>query len=110
MAGRFEDAVGSGLPDRRQATPHELFDCWVAGFHARDWGALRDLLSPQLHGVDRRPIGWGSLDGPDAYMRYVEELVALAPDVRLSMTPLVWGRRAAVDTRDPARSSRCRRR
>ena len=29
-------------------------------------------------------------------MRYVEELVALAPDVRLSMTPLVWGRRAAV--------------
>ena len=93
MAGRSEEAVRSGLS---KATPREVLDRFVAAFHARDWDTLRDLFSPQLQGVDRRTVGWGRLDGPDEYMKYVEELVALAPDVRLSLTPLASGPRAAV--------------
>lgn len=75
----------------QEATPREVLDRFVAAYHARDWLALRDLLAPGFRAVDRRPVGWGSLEGPDAYMTYVEGGVALAPDARVTVAPIVLG-------------------
>ena len=94
VAGRFEEAVGSGLPDRQRATPHEVFDRFVAGFHGRDGARLRPAFAATSRSGPA-PYRLGLARRTDAYMRYVEGLVALAPDVQLDGAAR-WGRRATV--------------
>lgn len=78
------------------SAPRDVLDRFVAAYHARDWRALRDMLSPDLQALDRRPLGWGSLEGPEAYMKLIEGGVELAPDARLAVAPIVLGARAGV--------------
>ena len=68
---------------RRPATPREVLDRLVAAYNERDWDALRDVLATDVRFVDRRLVGWGEFEGPDAHMEFIEGGVALAPDLRL---------------------------
>jgi ketosteroid isomerase-like protein len=56
---------------------------FLRGVEARDWDALRALYSPDLVVQDHRPLGWETLHGPEQYVKTLESLVELAPDVRL---------------------------
>jgi ketosteroid isomerase-like protein len=49
----------------------------------RDWDAVVAGYAPSFVGVDHRLVGWGTLQGPAAFLEAFRTLVALAPDVRL---------------------------
>ena len=51
----------------------------------RDWEALAALLAPDLTVNDHRLLGWETLHGPAPYIRALQSLVDLAPDVQLRL-------------------------
>ncbi len=51
----------------------------------RDWEALTALLAPDLTVNDHRLLGWETLHGPAPYIRALQSLVDLAPDVQLRL-------------------------
>ena len=77
-------------------TPREHFDRYVAVVNANDWDALRDLIGPDVHVVDRRPIGWEEIVGRDALMAVHESWNTISPEFRLSVQLLAAGPRAYV--------------
>ena len=53
---------------------------FVHAWSNRDWDALAAKLSPDLVTHDHRLLGWGALQGKDAYLQAQKALVELAPD------------------------------
>src|SRR5207344_2928194 len=63
-------------------------DRWAArGFGAalalRDWDAVAACYAPDFVGHDHRLVSWGTVHGPAAQVRTLQEMVALAPDARM---------------------------
>jgi class 3 adenylate cyclase/Pyruvate/2-oxoacid:ferredoxin oxidoreductase delta subunit/tetratricopeptide (TPR) repeat protein len=65
-----------------------LTRAFTQAFAGRDWNALAALLAPDLVVEDHRLLGWELLHGPAAYIHALEQLVDLAPDVRLRVDHL----------------------
>ena len=63
---RFEELNRADTPTDRPVTPREVIARYVAANNARDWDALRAIYTPGLRFIDRRLVGWGELEGPDA--------------------------------------------
>src|SRR4029434_2599282 len=63
--------------------PSEVVQAFVRSIEKRDWDAMRRLLSPAFVVEDHRPLGWETMHGPELYVKTLESLVELAPDVRL---------------------------
>ena len=99
----YEQLRRAGQPASRElsraewpATSRGIHERFVAGYNQRDWDALRELFAPDVRYVDRRLVGWGSLEGPDAYLKLLQGGVELARDGRLVGEPLALGLRAGV--------------
>ena len=64
---------------------------------------MREIFAPDLRFVDHRLVGWGELEGADAFVEIVWGGVALAPDLRIDAEPSGAGqrgrRRAGIVTR-----------
>ena len=78
------------------ATTRERLDSYVAAWNARDWDRLREIYAPDVRLVDRRLIGWGELQGPDAIIEVIRGTSALALDARLDLDVLASGERGAI--------------
>jgi hypothetical protein len=84
------DAAYADLDVRYEAGEsgeHPLAAKCLADFRAaesrRDWDAVSACYAPEFVGHDHRLVGWGTLCGPAAFVRTVQEMAALAPDVRM---------------------------
>lgn len=77
-------------------TPREHLDRYVVVINANDWDALRDLIAPDVHVVDRRPIGWGEIVGREGLMAAHESWNTISPEFQLSVQLLAAGPRAYV--------------
>ena len=78
----------AGRPPR---PPRELIARYVAASNARDWDALRAIYAPGLRFVDRRLVGWGELEGPDAVVEAHSGIFALAADMQIESELLAAG-------------------
>ncbi|MBX3023587.1 nuclear transport factor 2 family protein [bacterium] len=63
--------------------PAALVAC-VRAFAARDLAAVRATLPDDFALDDRRRIGFGRIEGADAYMASLAALLELSPDARIS--------------------------
>ena len=94
---RFEELRRADRPAAAPAEPGELLERWVAAYNARDRDALREIFAPDLRFADRRLVGWGEHEGPDAFLDILWGAFPLAPDLRMeSAVPLAQGERAVV--------------
>ena len=76
---RYDDGEGSAYG---HATMTRTFRrAWAV----RDWETLTALLAPDLTVNDHRLLGWETLHGPGPYIRALQSLVDLAPDVQLRL-------------------------
>jgi class 3 adenylate cyclase/tetratricopeptide (TPR) repeat protein len=73
------DAEAEVAAERRGAVTRRF----TRAFAARDWEALAALLAPDLVVDDHRLLGWETLHGSRAYVKAIQALVDLAPDVQL---------------------------
>jgi hypothetical protein len=80
-----ERSAAGDAPSRRRASMTRDFR---QAFAARDWTALAALLAPNLVVTDHRLLGWETLHGPAGYIRALQSLVELAPDVQLHVDHL----------------------
>ena len=64
---------------------------WWGHQRARDWHALRALLSDDATFVDRRQVGAGEMRGP-AFVEFSRGLVELVPDARIQLVRLLEAR------------------
>jgi ketosteroid isomerase-like protein len=86
-----------GLDEQRPAQSlAALDDRLIAAYNARDWDAMRALLAPDLRVIDHRPVGWGELEGPEAFIRVLAGAVELAPDLHMESTRIAVGKCAYV--------------
>jgi ketosteroid isomerase-like protein len=76
--------------------PRELVRDYVDALNSQDWGRLTGLYAPDLRFVDRRLIGWGELDGRDAFIEVLRGTLALGPDLHVDAELIALGRRAVV--------------
>jgi ketosteroid isomerase-like protein len=56
---------------------------WTAAHNARDWTALRELLTGDVVAVDHRSVGFGTITGADDLVRFSRQLAELSPTVRM---------------------------
>jgi len=77
-------------------TPREHLGRYLVVINANDWDALRDLIAPDVHVVDRRPIGWGEIVGREGLMAAHESWNTISPEFQLSVQLLAAGPRAYV--------------
>ena len=56
-----------------------------AALERRDWEAAAASYAPDFVGHDHRLVGWGTVHGPSALVRTLQEMVALAPDARMRL-------------------------
>ena len=57
-------------------------------YNARDWDAFRACYAPGVVALDHRPAGWGALEGVDAQMATLQGLIAMVPDVHMTMNTI----------------------
>ncbi|MFN2375302.1 MAG: AAA family ATPase [Candidatus Binatia bacterium] len=53
-----------------------------AALAARDWDSLATMFSPTLAARDHRLVGWGELQGPEAFVTTMRAMVDLASDAQ----------------------------
>lgn len=76
---RFD--LGDELGARRRLhslAPGPSYVAWLIRHHFdrhahQDWGALRGLSAPTVLLVDRRPVGWGIVEGIDQVLEHLQE-------------------------------------
>jgi len=56
---------------------------WQRAFDERDWDAMAKLGAADQVARNHRLVGWGTIEGENAWVRPMQELVALAGDVRI---------------------------
>ncbi len=98
---RFEAIGTEAEPERllsrgRPMAPRELMDRYVASTNVQDWDALRELYAPDMRFVDHRLVGWGELEGRDAYLEIGRGMAALTLEMNTSAETLAAGRSAIV--------------
>jgi ketosteroid isomerase-like protein len=75
-----------------EAAVHPRASAWIAAFRrafaTRDWEAMAALHAPDQVAHNHRLVGWTTLRGPRAWIAPLEQLVELAPDVRLRIDHL----------------------
>lgn len=90
-----ESAGTIGVAPRRSLA-RDWIEAYVAAYNARDWRTLEELFAPDLRIVDRRVIGWGELEGCDAWLEVIRGYLDLAPDMRCSSAILAATDHASV--------------
>ena len=76
--------------------PRELVRDYVDALNSLDWDRLAGVFAPELRLVDRRLVGWGELDGRDAFIDVLRGTLALGPDLHVDAELIALGRRAVV--------------
>jgi hypothetical protein len=56
-----------------------------AGLERRDWDVAVACYAPEFVGHDHRLVSWGTVHGPSALLRALQEMVVLAPDARMRL-------------------------
>jgi ketosteroid isomerase-like protein len=72
-------------------TPLEAWRRYSAALHDRDWEALGEVIDEDVVAIDHRPLGFGTIEGRDAFVDYVQGMIAVAPDIQLEMTRMLRG-------------------
>ena len=62
---------------------------FAAALRDRDWAALRRVIGEDVVAIDHRPLGFGTIEGRDAFVDYVQGMIAVAPDINLEMTRML---------------------
>ncbi|TFH25446.1 MAG: DUF4440 domain-containing protein [Myxococcales bacterium] len=83
-----------------EAAVHRQASSWVAAtrrtFECRDWGAMAQTGADDQVATNHRFVGWGTLQGAAAWVPPLQELVTLAPDVRMRSDHVRTSLRAAL--------------
>jgi ketosteroid isomerase-like protein len=59
------------------------FSDFFAALERREWDAAAACYAADFVGHDHRLVSWGTVRGPGALVRTLQEMVSLAPDVRM---------------------------
>ncbi len=102
------DAAYAELDDRytTEAPGFAAFRVFSRTQAARDWDAVAALLAPDVILIDRRLLGWQTLQGREAFVRMIRSLFELAPDAGIRVDHATESGRAqllvvsSVGTRD----------
>ncbi len=77
--------------DRRYIAQGELtegvrnaLESFVA-YNARDWDLWESMVAPDIVYIDHAPASIGELHGRSEYLRHVQRLIALAPDLQMNL-------------------------
>jgi hypothetical protein len=68
---------------------HTSIVAFVDAHNARDWDQMRALLVNDFVFVDRRPAGFGSDRGAEAYLRLLRVAIDLIPDRQITVVKAV---------------------